>query len=471
MAEFNPSAYEISKCIITSYDGTTSRDITSNFVGGFELSQSMFSTSYSGVLSILDGAGILDGLPIRGEETLELDITTFDQGEYTVKLVAQVWKISDIVPSTSSDSMTYNLHFMSRASFLASTYTNITEGYKTSISFAAQKVFNKYFGKLSSDKDYFIEGTNRVRPYATPRISLENDEGRSFVVQPTVGISNILIPDITGQEAMYMLASRAYNPDTPSLTYRFFETYENFYFCTDEYFIADVKDNETVQLFYAPVVDYDGPAEGQTQRIESLQVISKGIDTVTDVYSGSYRSKVTEIDLVRGAVNYVNFDYNNARYIDMSGTPKDMAFNPHTEQFRNDMFRDDNAKTFTVFRDYLRNGDTPSTLRNDQHLSEIIQNRTSYYYHLNATSLGASMMGRLDLRPGQIADLEVLSLSGLDQGQGLNLTMSGRYIIQSVNHSSNGEGSLVTQLRMAKFDWSAPGGQPTPSNTSAPRGT
>ena len=48
--------------------------------------------------------------------------------------------------------------------------------------------------------------------------------------------------------------------------------------------------------------------------------------------------------------------------------------------------------------------------------------------------------------------------------------MSGRYLIQAVNHSSNSEGSLVTQLRMAKFDWSAPGGQQQPSNTSASRG-
>lgn len=141
MADHNPSAYEISKCIITSYDGSSSRDITSNFVGGFEISQSMFATSYSGVLTILDGAGVLDGLPIRGEETLELDITTFDQGEYTVKLVAHVWKISNIVPSTSSDSITYDLHFMSRASFFAATNTNITEGFRTSISFCAQKVF------------------------------------------------------------------------------------------------------------------------------------------------------------------------------------------------------------------------------------------------------------------------------------------------------------------------------------------
>jgi hypothetical protein len=264
-----------------------------------------------------------------------------------------------------------------------------------------------------------------------------------------------------------MLASRAYNPDTPSLSYRFFETFENFYFCTDEYFIKDVRDDETQKLFYAPVVDYDGPAEGNTQRIESLEIVSKGIDTVTDIYSGSYRSKVTEIDFVRGAVNYRNFDYNNTRYIDMSGTPRDLNFNPHTERFRQDMFREDNAKQFMVFRDHLRNGDTVSSLRNEQHLSEIIQNRTSYYYHLNNTSLGASLMGRLDLRPGQIVELDLLSLSGLDQGQGLNKTMSGRYLIQTVSHSSNGEGSLVTQLRMAKFDWSAPGGQPTPSNSDS----
>lgn len=466
MAEYNPSVYEISKCVLTSYDGATSRDLTSNFVGSFQITQSMFQTTYNGSITIMDGADVLDGMPIRGEETLELEIITFDESQYKLNIVGQIHKVSDIRPAQGSDSLMYTLHFVSRASFNASTYASISEAYKTSMSFGAEQIFDKYFGRVG-DRSNFIPGTNRLRPFQTYERPLIADQGRSIVIQPSVGLSNIIIPDISAPEAMYMFASRAYNPDTPSLSYRFFETIEKYYFCTDEFFLTGVEEADVVDLFYAPVVDYDRGGEGQSQRIESIQIMSKGVDTSTDIYSGSYRSRVTEIDLVRGAVNHTDFNYDDTRYIDMSGTPRDMNFNPHTEQFRRDIFREDNAKTFTVFRDYLRNGDTGSTLSNDRNLAPIIQNRISYYHHLNNTSLAASMMGRLDLRPGQIVNLDLLSLSGLDQGQGLHKTMSGRYLLQAVTHESNGEGSVSTQLKMAKFDWSAPGGQQIPSTSPA----
>ena len=462
----NTSAYEISKCVITSFDGSRSRDITSNFVGAFDLSQSMFKTSYTGSIVVLDGAGILDGLPIRGEETIELEITTVGPDQYTLNLVGHLYKVSNITPSQGSDSVTYTIHFMSRASFFAATHTNISAGYRSSMSYIAEQVFRTYFGKLGADRNSFREGTNRIAPFLTYNYDLADDPGRKFYIQPTEGISNFVIPDLTAQEAMYMLASRAYASATPSLTHRFFETFENYYFCTDEYFIADVKEEEVVKLFYAPVVDHNGAIEGQTQRVESLQIANKGIDSINDIYSGSYRSRVTEIDLIRGAVDYRDFNFNDTRFIDMSGAPRDLNFNPHTDQFRTQMFREDNAKQFTVIRDYTRRGDIPSTLNNDRNLSEIIQNRTSYYHHLNNTSVMANMTGRLDLRPGMIADLDLLSLSGLDQGTGLNKTMSGRYLIQAVDHSSNGEGSISTQIRMAKFDWSGGATQPAPSATA-----
>ena len=59
----NPSAVDIVEAKITSYDGSKTEDITTGFIGAFELTQSMHMVSYEGKITVLDYRGILEQFP------------------------------------------------------------------------------------------------------------------------------------------------------------------------------------------------------------------------------------------------------------------------------------------------------------------------------------------------------------------------------------------------------------------------
>lgn len=457
MAEdFNPASVEITKATLLTYDKNKKAELDKNQIGSFEITQSMSSVAYAGHISVMDSVNILDGFPIRGEEFLELWIKCNDLGT-EVKLKTRIHKVTDISPSQHQNTVTYNLHFVSETTFNAIT-RSVTAPYSMSISGMAKEIFNSYFSPLSKESDNTDPKTNRPMPIETSKRELLSGEyGRYFYLQPTNGQQRLIIPSLLPGEAMNFIAARGYNASAPSQSYRFFETLENYYFATDEFFIKRTDKDDTVDLFYAPVIDYvPSKSEEQIQRIEQLLVVSKGIDSSTDILSGSYRSEVIEIDLVRRRVDRNKFNFDDAQYVNMDGEVKKLSENPHTEQFRKDTFTEENAKSFLVFRNYTRPGDQTGSniLHPDRQLSAIAQNRVSYYHHLNNTSVAAVMKGRLDIRPGQIVNLTIGQLKGTDMNANLNTTLSGKYLIQSTNHKSDSNGTLNTSIKMAKFDWS-----------------
>jgi len=468
MADTNPASFEFISATLTSYDEQTVKDISSNFIGGFELNQSMDMTSYNGALTILDTVGLLESMPIRGEEILDLVIKSFDLNT-EVKIKGFIHKVSDIVPTQSSNGVMYKLHFVSYETFKATT-RRVIQAYTDSVENMVKDLFENNYSRLDNEITVDPKNDTRVLPYNTKHYSLIDNPDRGLFIQRTNGTSNLVIPRLIPPEAMYFVASRGYNPDTPSQTFRFFETVDSYYFCTDEFFIKGVSDKDLINLFYAPVIDYTPESMmSQINRIESLQIMSKGIDTSTDLFSGSYRNEVVEIDLIRKKFEHKKFNFDNAKYIDMTGDVRNLETNPHTKQFRNDYFREDNAKRFMIFKNYQSTGDNPSTLNNDMHFTDIVQNRVSYYHHLNGTSLIATLKGRLDIKPGMIANLDIKKLEGVSNSVVDNDTLSGRYLIQSISHVLSEDGSLLASLKMAKFDWSAPANQTQP-DTSASAG-
>ena len=452
MSEFNPSVVTIERAMITSYDGKAYQDISTNFIVGFEIVQSMSSVAWKGTLDIMDAVGILETFPLRGEETLELDLRGNDLNT-EVKLKAKIHKVTDIKPASSSSYITYKIHFISATSFEASRHV-ITRAYKTSVNQIAKEIFNEFFSPLGQTLYTDPEIPRRVLPMATSRSKITAEQDREFYLQPTVGILNIIIPFLTPTEAMFFIAARAFNGESPSQTFRFFETLENFYFCTDEFFLKDIRDAQVIDLFYAPVPSVSvEDADGQIQRVETIQILSRGIDTSTDMFSGAYRNEVVEMDLIRRRLEINKFNFDDAEYVDMTGNRRDMSANPHTPEFRQDMFTDNNARRLMFVRNYTRPGDGRSALNADLHFSEIAQNRISYYHHLNNVVIQAGMKGRLDIRPGMVVNLDMKEFSGTESSSRTN-TLSGRYLVNSTVHSKSGDDTLYTNLTLVKFDWS-----------------
>jgi hypothetical protein len=256
---------------------------------------------------------------------------------------------------------------------------------------------------------------------------------------------------------MFFVASRSLSSESTSQSYKFFETIENYYYCTDEYFIkkANEKSGDILNLFFAPVVDLDATnVKAQINRIEDFQVMSKGIDTSTDIYSGAYRSEVVEIDFVHRRLTYNKFNYDtDAKYIDMNAKVRSLDENPHTAEFRKDTFTEANAKRFMIFKDFASKGEPVSNIQGDMRLTDIVHNRISYYHHLNNTQVVANMKGRLDIRPGMIVNVDIKALDSVDATMTLNESLSGKYLVQSTSHTMS-EGTLYCGMKMAKFDWS-----------------
>jgi len=464
MADYNPSTCDITKCVITSYDGSTDVDLTTNFVSKFEINQSMGALAYDGNISVLDTAGILEGFPLRAEEYMELWIKSYDTG-LEVKLKTRIHKITDIEPSPSVNGITYKIHFVSETTFEAGK-RKITEPYQMSVAGMAYEVFKRHFGKISGEgtqQDPYIN--NRILPLQTKAWNIESEVYKRYLyIQRTVGATKVIIPDLSPQDSMFFIAARAYNPQSPSQTFRFFETLENYYFCTDEFFLKGLRDSDVEPLFFSPVAENlpDVP-ESQLQRVEEMRVLNKGIDSSTDIHSGAYRNEVVELDFIRRIHSINRFNFDDAKYVDMSGQPKNLDSNPHTEQFRKDTFTKDNARRFMIFRNYARNGDLTSNLSADKHFTDIVQNRVSYFHHLNNTAVACAMKGRLDLRPGMVVNLDVKKLQATNESNSLvNESLSGRYLIQSTNHTRDNAGTLNTSLTLVKFDWSAPQGERRP---------
>tara|TARA_R110000796_G_scaffold3920_3_gene15013 strand:+ start:860 stop:2314 length:1455 start_codon:yes stop_codon:yes gene_type:complete len=462
MADFNPSEVQILKAELLSYDGITRRDISTNYIYGFEIAQSMDTVAYAGKLNIIDTSNLLEGMPIRGEETLNLVLRGTDLNT-VVRIAGIIHKVDDISPAGNSGGLTYAIHFVSKESFKAST-KNVMTSFQDMPSQMAYEIFKEYFVEDLGEASYKDQDNDKINlPYQTVRYPItkngdvKSDPDRHFVLQPANNTTRVIIPDLKPTEAMFFVAARAFNPATPSQTFRFFETFDGFYWCTDEYFIrkANNTKGKIIDLFYAPVVDLDAKnAEAQLKRVETLHILSKGIDTSTDLYSGAYTNEVVEIDLIKKKVDLKSFNYDNTEYIDMSGSKRSLSDNPHTEKFRKDTFTSDNARRFMLFKNYNSPGDMVSAQLPDARIPEITSNRISYYHHLNNTSIIAQMKGRLDIRPGMIANLEVKGMNSVADNFDANQSLSGRYLVQKTQHAQDENGTLQTTLQLAKFDWS-----------------
>jgi hypothetical protein len=77
--------------------------------------------------------------------------------------------------------------------------------------------------------------------------------------------------------------------------------------------------------------------------------------------------------------------------------------------------------------------------------------RTFYDQHLNSTSVGVSLSGRIDLSPGTILNLNIPVFAATDKVEDNNL--SGKYMIKSSSHTFK-DGKAGATLNLIKFGWS-----------------
>jgi hypothetical protein len=451
----SPSKVAIGKVRLYTFDNIPIP--TEYVVTEINFSQSMNSPAFTGSIKVQDNIGNLEKYPLRGEERLEIEITSNDTNTKK-KLNLQVYRIDNVKINDANDGVSYYLHFVSKTSFDASKRRVIEPIRNNSINQAARDIFSKYFARLKNNNAIDL-------PFGGQSYTVGDTE-RKFILQPTQDLFKGIIPNYTPADAMHFLSTRAYIRDAgfTSCSYRFFETLDDYYFVSDDYLIAyAIRRDEQITLNYFPQVSKDTTdMQQQVSSIERLEYPVR-VDSNLDLRSGGYANKVTEINFMRREykVKYFNYfghdlinsyDISGSEYIDSTGEKHTADSYIHTEEYARATFNRENAKQFLLFRDYGELGDIAGPLRGEQYMSEIAARRVSYQHHLQATSLAATLKGRLDIRPGNVIKLNIMELTASSERK-INPQLSGNYLVHSTNHSIINE-ELTTNLNIMKYDWS-----------------
>jgi len=419
-----PGYYRLISAVITPLNGDGIEIL--GLIPEFSIEESLDKDSIRGSALVYDNIGLLEDLPLRGEELLTIQIEDALKNRVTHEFA--IYKITDVEIKKTNDGLTYKIHFMSKYSFEAM-FRRIIEPFDDTVSNIVENIFNNYY-----------PGTNQL------------------ILESTIGLFRCVIPNYTPMQAMNFLANRAYSRKSPSCSFRFFETSENYYFVSDEYLINRFLENkeEIKEFTFSDAVDKSG-TEFLAQMKNLVEIRnSDRVNSAMDLISGAYRSNVIEIDLIKrqvtlpGRSNKYEYDYQKAKKNYMSSSGKGQGQDTHTDDFINGYFTPENERRYIVIRDYDDSG--TKQLRGDQFIPEIVTNRLAYRNHLNHTVVYAKAHGRLDLKAGDIINIKVPEFK-ISSNPRQNRQLSGYYMINDLTHVFNKD-IHQTDMKLVKYDWS-----------------
>lgn len=398
------------------------------------ISEGMNQGPLMGYFKIVDGTGLLENYPLRGEERLTLEI------EDAIKNV-RVWdlfiyKIDNIEVSHSNRMLIYNLHFMTFQTFIGLN-TIITKPYRGMIiSNIANDIFLKNFWRESGDEVF----ADNIEVNAANTNEIFNTTRRPMISETTEGFTRLVIPRLNGIQAMHFLAARCFSHHSPSTSFRFFETSSCYYFISDEeVFRRNLKDEKHLfPMTFADNYVKGGPNFGFEFNNLTLFNNIRRVDTIEDIEQGAYKSQVIELDLfaARGSIRpdlSANGDFDFYRDMKLYKTAEgnDIELNDrHTKEFMNLYSRYDNAKQYVVFKDWDEGSDVSAfQLRGEQYFKEIAKRRGPFRKHLESLTVTAQGPGRLDIIPGDIINLTIKDINSNTKQIQDNKQLSGNYLV------------------------------------------
>ena len=451
--EFNPTRCIVESAIVKNKAGDT-KDITA-IIGEFSLSQGINRIAINGILTCLDGVGVLENYGLRGEEELDIVFRSFDFNT-KVRLKAQIYRIDGVQRSEDGGSLKYNLYFATRTSYKAD-LRKVTEAYREKTAgYIAEQIFKKNYSELKSTTPR-SDGQELPGSFKSKKYRLAADKERFFYVQGTYGNLDLVVPTFRPSRALELVAAKSYSKESLSNSYRFFENFDGYHFVTDEYLLEMGKANPGMvhDLFYFPVMNKTvEDAEMQRRSIETF-TNSRRAHTGQDLYNGAYMNKVVEIDLLQHKVNFRTFNYlEDADYYTGQGKAV-VRDDVHTEDFIKDTFLESNAKQFMVFRDYSGpehiHPEPPlrPSVKTDQYYAEIKANRTAYGEHVKSNTVEIGLKGRLDIQAGHCVNI-IMPEINIDSVRMENQTMVGTYLVTGITHIVK-EGVCDTKAQLVKY--------------------
>ena len=457
---FNPSRCEIISAELIPFGkniGAENNPNISALIAAFDISQSIVNSAISGTLEVFDGIGILENLPIRGEETINLTIKAYDL-QTEVDLLCQIYKVDSVEVTSEQNGLAYTLHWVSKTSYEASKRSFIKGYINKSASSIVKDIFKNYYhGQVELPAYTTPDDRKEDFPENTLKFNLGNDKGRKLFIEETSDPLQITIPDMSPAQAIQFVARRTFGkqPNAGS-SFRFFETYRGFYFVSDEWLYEYGRRNGASIFQYGSFISLD--PEHASEQITSLSHFGNPsrVDVGSEMASGAYKSTVLEIDILKRTAKRYNYKYEDflTKFKDSTGNNATIKNDKHTQGFIDATFTDENARQYMIIRDYK--DDTSSKgFRSETNFRNLAAQRTFYKNHAAATAVSAVTEGRLDISAGDIIRINTLA-KNISSDKEDNPQISGRFLVSGVQNSVS-DGVLKTAMSLFKYDWSDAG--------------
>lgn len=407
----NAGSYTLRKFLLVPlYSNEEPVDIL-GLVPSFEIIESIQNDSLRGSALVIDSAGVLEKLPIRGEEHIVIEVEDALGNTKTYQMF--LYKVDNIRPASQERAVSYTIYFTSFQRWMAGR-NRIIESFSLSPSTIVDKIYKDH---------YEIRTANGKRvDKLTKPLDVETINGSIAVT----------IPNMTPMRAMNFIANRTFSYMVGSSNYRFYETSDVFRFKSDEQTYRDaIKNREEIKKFTSGYITRDPQQVGLDDHMANLEtfMVSKSIDSAADQINGSYASRGYIMDLNKGEVFPYDFDWDEAKK--MMAENSGRWVDRHSDGFIKEHLQVPNQLNFYIVQTY--DPQNPASGMGDQKYPQIAASKTAYLNQIRALTVISKGHGRLDVTCGDVIDVTIKEfVTDTSETAKENKQLSGEYIVDTV---------------------------------------
>lgn len=410
-----PGDYNIQKLLLTDYSQSNQIAI-GDLVKQIDLYESIFDNTLKAELTIVDGIGLIETVPIVGEETVEIKIATPGSPEgSTTDRISHTFSVGKVQNREKGPNNTdiYNITLDSSLLLTGATQ-QISKHYQGLISDIAGKIYRQAF---PSDK-----GLN---------------------TEPTINNVNLVIPSLNLFEALNMLTYWATTDKNGNL----FFVYEDHLNGLNFKSVGAMLSSDPIQTYTYSVnnVDHTNPF------IASNVKIGKDFDITVPAAKGAFASEVTSVDLLTKTFSTKKFAYKDS-----------FGSTPHISN--NKLILDANqlntnaGKTFTYLSDarrkdskYIKESKSELDLNYKQTIEDHVALRNSIQQQIDQNKMIIEVPGDLRLVPGKTINVIFpANDSTTKSNTRQDGYLSGKYLITHARHSLVMGSNYKTALQLIR---------------------
>lgn len=393
----------IDKCVITGLNGVF-QDITMQVLQ-VQVFEDIFSPFISGSLVVKEALDFTNLFPLRGEEFLQLRISTPTMPRGSIEGIFHVYKMSDRT-KIGDKVVAYELNFISIES-LADANKKLSKVYSGKISdMVGTFVLDKADG-LESTKQFLVENTRNTIKYC----------------------SNFWSPI----KNLTFLSENAIS-ESQSPSFLFFENRDGFNFRSLEKLY---KSDPIIEFKNDRYTRDNFPVGGNAlnimedyKRITEFEIPSM-YDYMDRLRSGMLASKLMSYDSTKKTYTVRNYSA-NSRFSSQVHLNPNPLFTPNAPM-RSNSLQIVYPRAFETFTSF---GDTTN--------AKIIQERISFLKMAEAQKMVIAVPGRCDYTVGMTCKVDMKQMRPITKRESddeiTDKILSGKYLITAINHIISPEG-------------------------------